>query len=289
MSWFYLAMICALSLALADVYTKKYFCDYSGVDILLVRLGIPGILLLPFTVYFGISDLPIEFWYYAIVLVPLEIAAMWLYVLAIRDAPLYLTLPYLSFTPVFNIAVGYIILNETVDMKGGAGILLVVIGSYLLNLDQFNQSGSGLFAPLTAIYKLKNSRLMLIAAAIYSLTSVLSKRAMQYSEPAVFGAHYYTLVGMAFLSIMLFTQPEKLQLIRKRTKANLVVGSYMAIMIATHFLAIAQIEAAYMIAVKRTSVIFGMLLGAWMFKEIATYQHFTAAILMVTGVFFILV
>ena len=289
MNWFYLAIMCALSLALADVYTKKYFYDYTGVDILLVRLGIPGILLLPFTVYFGISDLPVEFWYYALILVPLEIAAMWLYVLAIRDAPLYLTLPYLSFTPVFNIVVGYLILNETVDVKGSAGILLVVIGSYLLNLDRFNKSGSGLFAPFAAIYKLKSSRLMLIAAVIYSLTSVLSKRAMQYSEPEVFGAHYYTLVGMAFLSIMLFTQPAKLKLITQRIKPNLIVGSCMAIMIATHFLAIAQIEAAYMIAVKRTSVIFGMLLGAWLFKEMATYQHFTAAALMVAGVFFILV
>ena len=130
---------------------------------------------------------------------------------------------------------------------------------------------------------------MLIAAAIYSLTSVLSKRAMQYSEPEVFGAHYYALVGMALLSMMLFAQPAKLQFITKRIKANLIVGSCMAIMVATHFLAIAQIEAAYMIAVKRTSVIFGMLLGVWMFKEIATHKHFMAATLMVAGVFFILV
>ena len=289
MSWFYLAIICALSLALADAYTKKYFLNNHGIDILLVRFSLPGIVLLPFTLSFSIADLPSAFFHHMLLLVPLEITAMWLYVVAIRDAPLHLTLPYLAFTPVFNILTGYLVLGEVISLKGCAGILLIVIGGYLLNLDQLKKVDSHIFSPFTAIYKLKGSRLMLIAAAIYSLTSVIGKRAMSDLPPEIFGSYYYIIVGMTLLLAVLITQPKRLQLITKQPKRNMVVGGLMAIMAITHFLAIAQVEVAYMIAVKRTSLIFGMLLGAWMFKDMITRQHMLAGILMITGVFFILI
>ncbi len=47
------------------------------------------------------------------------------------------------------------------------------------------------------------------------------------------------------------------------------VAGLMALMVLTHFLALAQAATAYMIAVKRTSILFGILLGAWVFREAA--------------------
>jgi drug/metabolite transporter (DMT)-like permease len=55
----------------------------------------------------------------------------------------------------------------------------------------------------------------------------------------------------------------------------------------THFYAIQQIEVAYMIAVKRTSLLFGMLYGVILFKEHTTWMQFVAGGIMVAGVFLI--
>ena len=55
-------------------------------------------------------------------------------------------------------------------------------------------------------------------------------------------------------------------------------------MAITHFLALEQIETAYMIAVKRTSLLFGILYGAWLFKEQNLGLHIFAGGLMVAGV-----
>ncbi|MDH5445044.1 MAG: DMT family transporter [Gammaproteobacteria bacterium] len=288
MNWFTLSMVCAISLALSDAYTKKYYAGYSGVYILLVRLGLPGMVLLPFSIYFGLFDLPLAFWYYMSVLAPLEILAMWLYVLAIRDAPLHLTLPYLAFTPVFNILTGYLVLDEVISLEGGLGILCIVIGTYLLNLDHVKKSGMNYLAPFRAIVTLRGSRLMLLASIIYSLTSVYSKQAIQYSTPLAFGAFYFTIIGCLLVVMVLLTQPATVTHIARRPRPSLVVGGLMAIMVVTHFMAIAQVEVAYMIAVKRTSLIFGMLLGAWMFRDMNFRQHLPAGILMVAGVFLIL-
>ena len=54
-----------------------------------------------------------------------------------------------------------------------------------------------------------------------------------------------------------------------------------------HFYAIAHIEVAYMIAVKRTSLLFGMLYGAWLFGETGLARNLAAGILMVLGVFLV--
>ena len=288
MSWFYVALLSAVSLALADSFTKKYFTSYSGLSILLIRLSLPGIVLFPYSMYAGIPDVPVDFWYLITMLVPLEIVAMWLYVMAIRDAPLHLSLPYLSFTPVFVIATGYLFLGETVTWDGALGIMLIVTGAYILNINYVNNSWRSLLAPLQAIFRLRGSFLMLMAALIYSITAVLSKKAMLFTDAKTFGALYFSLIGITTLLVIFIYQPSLLKKVLVKPGANLLVGVLMAIMVVSHFVALEQVETAYMLSVKRTSMIFGMLLGAWMFKDMSFRQHLPAAVAMLTGVILIL-
>ena len=44
---------------------------------------------------------------------------------------------------------------------------------------------------------------------------------------------------------------------------------------------------AYMIAVKRTSLLFGMLYGAWLFSEAGLGKNLAAGLLMIAGVYLI--
>jgi drug/metabolite transporter (DMT)-like permease len=69
--------------------------------------------------------------------------------------------------------------------------------------------------------------------------------------------------------------------------AHLLVGVFMAGMVLAHFYAIEHVEVAYMIAVKRTSLLFGMLYGAWLFGETGLARNLVAALLMVAGVYLI--
>jgi uncharacterized membrane protein len=58
----------------------------------------------------------------------------------------------------------------------------------------------------------------------------------------------------------------------------------MGAMLLTHFTAIAQVEVAYMISVKRTSLLFGIVYGAVLFSERRLGVHLLAGTLMVIGV-----
>lgn len=285
MDWFPLTLLTAISLAAADAFTKKFFSDCRGWELLLVRFAVPGVILAPLAWAYPIPQVPPAFWGWLLLLVPLELMAMLLYMLAIRDSPLYLTLPYLAFTPVFNVLTGYLILDETVTASGFGGVLLVVMGAYLLNLNHVGVTGMlGPLAPLSAIVHERGSRLMLIAAIIYSITSVLSKYVMQYATPLSFGPFYFVMIGGAVLAAALVWQPGRLIALARRPAPLALVGMLMSVMVVAHFVAIARVEVAYFISVKRSSLLFAIVFGALLFGERQVARHLIAGSMMVAGV-----
>jgi len=313
--------------------------DYSARDLVVVRFASTGILLLPLLIH-NWTRIPPPFWGWFAALVPLEIAASWLYMRAIRQAPLSQTQPYLAFTPVITIITGYVLLGEEVTARGGFGIALIAAGAYLLNIRQLrNQSRYPLLQPFRAMLVNPGPRWMLLVALIYSLTSVMGKGAMQYVPPEFFGPFYFVSLGLivtvpylvklhfdgnglvrkslvrknlagqrmagenigresmagvskAGVSIAGESSAGKspvrpgyrLGVLGRRPWALLLVGGLMAIMVYSHFQALQQVEVAYMISVKRTSLLFAMLMGAWMFKERDLLLNLLAGSLMVVGV-----
>lgn len=283
--WLALSLFCAFALATSDAASKRWLRDAGAREMIVVRLGLSGLLLVPWVLSFDLPPLPLPFWGWMAVLMPLEIAAMLLYMQAIRDYPLALTLPYLAFTPVLVIVTGALVLGETVSATGLFGILLVVAGSWLLNFEQRERlSPATLIAPLKAIVVNRGSRLMLLTATIYALTSVGGKAAMQWMPAHQFGAFYYAVLAGVVLVFILVSRPAALRVQRFGAVPLLVVAGFMALMVVSHFLALAQVEAAYMIAVKRTSLLFGILCGAMLFGERHLARHLVAGAIMVAGV-----
>ena len=288
MNWFGLTLLSAFFLATADMLTKRYLAHYRPGELVLVRFGVSGGLLLPWLLLQPWPQLSAVFWGWMALLLPLELLAMWLYMQAIRESPLSLTLPYLAFTPVFIVLTGFVFLNESITGAGFAGIMLVVCGAWLLNLKASrNGAGINVIEPFRAIAREPGSRLMLITAAIYSLTSVFSKAALLHVTPLFFGPFYFVILGIASAVLFASRDLSSWRALGRHPLAHLGVGVFMAAMVVTHFYAIEHIEVAYMIAVKRTSLLFGMFYGAWLFGEKGLTKNLAAGTLMVLGVYLI--
>lgn len=287
MSWLLLSFLSAFFLASADAVTKKLIHHYHPDEIVLIRFGFAGLLLLP--VVFGQHwpELSVEFCMWLAALLPFELLAMWLYMEAIRDTDLSLTLPLLAFTPVFNIVTGYLVLGETLELKGLIGITIVVLGSWILNLQLSALGKFDFLAPFKAILTTRGSRLMLFVAALYSLTSVFSKGVLQTVRPEFFGPFYVVVLGTITFIYLTLKGRKTLAIINRKPWSHCLIGAFSAGMVITHFYAIDQVQVAYMIAIKRTSLLFGMIYGAVMFGEKDIPRKLLAGSLMVFGVFLI--
>jgi len=285
MHWLITTLLCALALAASDAVAKKTLNHLDLRSLTLIRLGFTGLLMLPVAFSAPLPDLPLHFWLWMAVLIPAEIAAMFLYMKAIRDYPLSLTVPYLSFTPVFAIFTAWLLLDEKISTTGLLGILLIISGAWLLNIPETGGvSLRRVFEPLKAIFRNPGSRYMLLAALIYSLTSSGGKVVLAYMPAAQFGSFYFAAVGLA--AILLFGKGS-MPVIRSNLLPAFIVAALMAIMVYLHFLALAQVEVAYMISVKRTSLLFGIIFGVLFFQERHLAMHLFAASLMLAGVFVI--
>ena len=219
-----------------------------------------------------------------VILVPLEITAYILALRAIKVSPLTLTLPFLAVTPALAIITSSIILKERLSAVGIAGILLVVIGGYVLNIETIHM---GILGPIKAILKERGSRYMIVAASIFSVTSVLGKQAINHSSAMFFAAIYFPIITV-FLSPIIFLRYKKglirFNFSKKTLYLFLLLGFIWVLAGVSHCLAISLTDAAYMIAVKRSALFFGVIYGALVFKESNIKERLLGVSIMFLGI-----
>lgn len=274
--WVLYSILSAIFWALSDALAKKSIQEENNhiLKILWFRFAIGVPFILPLLVITGIPQWSYRFLQVHLAWIPLETTAVIIYLIAIKVSPLALTLPYLSFTPVFLIFTGSLIVGEKVNIPGTMGILLVVAGALVLQ-------GSNNLIPMNSLRKIikeKGSLLMLIVAFIYSFTSIFGKIMVTETDPLYFSVHY--LIVMAIV-----TSPFGITKWKSgRTgKYLLLSGLSSALSAIFHMLAIYQAMVAYMIALKRTSGVFGVLFGYLFFRERDPLRHTIGALIMIIG------
>jgi drug/metabolite transporter (DMT)-like permease len=278
-SWVWLSLVAAFTLATSDALTKKALAFHDEYVVAWLRLVFSLPLLFILFLFIPVPRLDKEFYTAFALSLPLEIASIILYIKALRLSPLSLTLPFLALTPVFLIFVSFIILGERVSFSGVMGILFITAGSYTLNISKIRE---GIFEPLRAITKEKGSVLMIVVALIYSLTSSLGKMAIKHSSPLFFGITYYAALAVLFTPIVLYKR--KSGKIEGRTiLAVTLPGIFYSLMVISHMIAISLAHVAYVITIKRMSLIIGVLYGYFFFKEKNIRERLFGAMLMFIG------
>jgi drug/metabolite transporter (DMT)-like permease len=290
--WALLALTSAFTLATSDAFTKKALASHDEYIVAWLRLVFSLPLLIVSFLFIPVPELDSNFYAAFLLAVPLEILSIVLYIKALRLSPLSLTLPFLALTPVFLICVSYLILGEKVSLWGGMGIFLIALGGYTLNIQKIK---AGIGEPLRAITKEKGSIMMIGVALIYSVTGPLGKRAIEHSSPLFFGTTYFIVLTLLFTPIALYKghryyqRPEGRKIRRDVVLSSFLPGIFYSFMVASHMIAISLANVAYVISVKRISIIIGVLYGYFLFKEKNIRERLLGATLMLIGFVIIIV
>lgn len=281
-SWVLLSLIAAFTLATSDALTKKTLTSHNEYIIAWLRLVFSLPLLFIVFLLIPMPELDRQFYTAFALSLPLEIVSIILYIKALRLSPLSLTLPFLALTPVFLVFVSYILLGERVSFAGGIGILFIAAGSYTLHISKIKE---GIFEPLRAITSERGSVFMIGVALIYSLTASLGKMAIQHSSPLFFGTTYFTALALFFTPIALYKQNKHkgVKIEGKTIRSVILPGIFYSLMGISHMIAISLAKVAYVISVKRMSLIIGILYGYLFFKERQIGERLIGASLMFIG------
>lgn len=282
MEWVILSLTSAFFLATSDALTKRAVQDQNEYIVALFRLLFTLPVLVSTLLLVPWPKLDEVFYLAFFVALPFELITIILYIKALKRSPLSLTMPFLALTPVFLIVVSFVVLGEKVSFMGGSGIFLIATGSYLLNIDRLKK---GLLEPFRAILRERGSLFMVGVAVLYSITSSLGKMAIEHSSPLFFAASYFIALTIAFVPIALFMGRGDLKVFmqKKRYQNLLAPGICYAFMIITHMSAMQLTKVAYMVSIKRTSLLMALLYGYFMFREENIRSRFLGASLMFAG------
>ena len=285
MIWAWLALMTAFAAASQDAWLKRHF-SRMGVQAMAAYPMAYGFPFYALTLAFvPIPALDRVFFGCYLISLPLNTVAFLIYLNAIRTSPLSLTVPYLAFTPAFMIATGELLLGEMPNIWGAVGIGITCIGGYVLNIDPEDRR---LLTPLRAFAAEPGARQMLFVAFLFSFAAVIGKKGILHSSPLFFTLSFFS--GFSLLlaaGLCWFTDVGPRMLLRHPVKGA-AAGLLFFVHGVLHAYAISMAKAAYMIAIKRLSVLFGVLYGGMWFQERRIGIRLAGAGLMVSGAVVIL-
>ncbi len=283
MLWVVLAFLTAFFRSLVDVFGKKGLGKVDEYVIAWSWRVFGAMFLLPLLFFIGIPSIGKQFWLALLISGGFNSLTTLLYMKAIKSSDLSITVPIVSFTPLFLMITSPLILGESPSPLGVIGIAFIVLGSYLLNLKQV--SAGGFLAPFRALLHEKGPRLMLLVAFIWSITANVDKIGLRNSSP-IFWALAINVIGtFVLLPVMLLKSKNPFGQMKGHFSTILLpMAFFSAVNLVTHMLAISIAIVPYVIAIKRTSTVMSVLWGYFLFKEGGMKERLSGAVVMLVGV-----
>ncbi len=284
MLWFLFAFLTAFFQSIRDLFNKtklKEFDEYI-VTLSMTFFTAAGLSLLLF--FLEIPTLGNSFWPALFASGTLNALSLTIYVRAIKYYDLSLVTPITAFTPLFLLITSPLIVGEFPQRMGLIGVLLIVGGSYILNLKEKER---GYFAPWRSLFTNPGSRLALLVAFIWSITSNLDKVGVQNSSPIFWATCVYFWISVILLPVVILKSRNNLPPLNRRWFKLMFYGFLNSMMIASQMTAISLTLVAYVVSVKRTSALFSVIFGSLILKEERIKEKLVGSMVMIIGVFFI--
>jgi len=212
----------------------------------------------------------------------------WLFLTqAYKEGDLSHVYPIMRSSPALVLVIAVLFLGEQVSFQGVAGILLVAVGVYIINLKHI--SGAELLAPIKSIANDRSTQfafLTLISVAFYS---IVDKMAVDSIHPILF-AFFHLFCGMCYYTpYILITK--KGDIIQKEWSTGLVriimsgvigITGYSMILIAFTI-----DRVSYIVSLRQLSVVFAVLMGSFWLKEKHKGIRLAGALIIFCGGFLI--
>lgn len=309
--WVLLALVAAVGTALRDVASKRAVRRADPIVVALGIAAVPAIALGAIVLVAGPAAPGPGFWLALLISGGINAVTTPLVVVALQRSDLSLVAPLTSLTPLFMLGTGVVVLGELPGPAGMAGVVTIVAGAYLLALPE---RSTGPLGPLRALLHDPGARAMLLVAFLYSISATYDKVGARASSPLFWAAAVHALVALALAPLAarrLATrhqadrpqaarpqadrpQPGRPQPVGQSPATGhpdrspwpadiLLAGTFAAIIAAAQMTAILLTLAAHVIAVKRTSTLFGVAFGHSVFGERHVRERMLGAAVMVVG------
>jgi drug/metabolite transporter (DMT)-like permease len=286
--WFIYAISYSLILSIYLLIYKKILEKTDEYLVLLASaiFTIPVVLAIVI-VFYGIPKIDLTFIFSSLGFVTIGAIAAILAYKALKISEISLVKPISAFNPVFTALISFFFLKESIKTTGWLGIVIVVIGAYILSLKSLKED---LLYPVKNLLENVGVRLSLIAYFLWSITPIFEKIAIKHTFPTT--PPFIALVGyfgtsLIYLPLVIKKTYKPFRVVKKNLKLFIVGGLLAGIAQSLAYVTFSLTNLGVATAVFKTSIVFTVLLGSVVFKEKNTLQRLVGSFIMLAGVFFL--
>lgn len=209
---------------------------------------------------------------------------------AMRHMEVSDTSPLLVMTPAFTALFAFIFLGESITWIQVGGLVLLIAGSYVLELKR----ESGILGPFILFKKSKYIKFIFLAMMLYGLTATIDRLLLgtYKMQPEAYIAFFHLFVAIQFL-IMIWAFYDGLKGVKNGLKNAgwwiLIVALFTVGYRLAQSFAISEAKVALVSAIKRTSALFAVVIGGELFHEANILRKAIACLIMLAGVFMIVI
>ncbi len=287
--WYSLALTSAFFSATAAIIEKKVLFKERALGFSATLALLNLVLAIPFFFLINFSTLTFSGLIVLFIKSILGALAFLCVMIGIKNLELSKALPLLVLTPGL-VAIGALIfLRESLTQLEILGMILLLIGTYILQLKQ-NQK---FLDPWRAFIKSKGHRYIVGALILFTITSILDKAILKnFNVPVnAFMGFQHFFLAIIFLSFIIFTgkSNQVKSVFRNSFKFMIILAVVTIIYRYTQILAVKTAPVALVLSLKRISVFFAIIIGGRIFKEHNLLQRAVATAIMIAGAVLVIV
>lgn len=281
--WFLYALIGAIGKSYSGFFRKKIAKDVSGAMYIWVSYTLILLALTPFMIAQlpSVKDALISFPFVVIGAALTHMIGTQLNLEALKREDLSYIAPLNAFIPVFTLMIAFLFLNENPPQLGFLGVMIVVIGAYIVSIQPDNIRW---YDPLKRLASSTGAQLSVGVGIFYAMNTVFMK-VLTNNDYSVFIVLYITtLAGWLLLLNVPISKRSEFKAVTGSDKL-LVLGGALSSFVGGlfHILAVASTFTSYAASVRRLDAVISVLLGWRYLKEKSIRIKLAGSIVMTIG------
>ena len=268
--------------------TRKLSLKKISSTTLLFLFSLGQFLIFLIWIYFEDFSINIKSYFLpGIILILIGVSSALLFLKAINQSELSLTIPLLSLSPMFSSVFSFILIDEILLETQYLGIFAIVLGTLILYSKDL--TAKDFLNSWKVIIKNKSAKIMIGVSLMWSITPVLDKICLKYSSINIHG--FIQSVGIIIFLLFLLIKTTKNEMIKIRNHWKIILFTVFIGLVATilQFFAILNNFVPIMESIKRSiGQLSSVFFGNFFFKEKITKSKIIALLTLSVGIYLII-
>lgn len=281
--WFVYALLGAIGKSYSGFFRKKIAKSVSGDMYIWVGYSLVLLVLTPFMIT-QISDIinmltTLPLFVFGIALS--SVIATRLNLEALKREDLSYTAPLNAFVPIFTLIIAGWFLGESPPKFGTLGVIAVVIGAYIVNIEPGRVHW---YDPLKRLTTSAGAQLCIAVALFYAVNTVLIKVVANHGFSTLVIIYVTTFIGWLLLIHVPILKRKELKAVEKSDKIAILGGGISSFASGYfHILATASTFTSYATSVRRLDSLISVLLGWRYLRESNIRMKLIGSLVMTMG------